>query len=141
MEDLQTVQSSLLSLAAVVAFGIAVQKVVQRLGLSMAKHPSLAGHLRMAKRFAKWVPGYAYKEANWLSSDGAPLDVIRLREQGLIRLSNRLKDKSPKTLQASAELKPLVSDLQLISQYRVPFQFTPVLQQHITLGSFWESSK
>ena len=59
MEDLQTVQTSLLSLAAVVAFGIAVQKVVQRLGLSMAKHPSLAGHLRMAKRFAKWVPGYA----------------------------------------------------------------------------------
>ena len=95
----------------------------------------------MAKRFAKWVPGYAYQEANWLSSDGAPLDVIRLREQGLIRLSNRLKDKSPKTLQASAELKPLVSDLQLISQYRVPFQFTPVLQQHITLGSFWESSE
>ena len=141
MEDLQTVQTSLLSLAAVVAFGIAVQKVVQRIGLSMAKHPSLAGHLRMAKRFAKWVPGYAYQEANWLSSDGAPLDVIRLREQGLIRLSNSLKDKSSKTLQASAEVKPLVSDLQLISQYRVPFQFTPVLQQHITLGSFWESSK
>jgi glutamate-1-semialdehyde 2,1-aminomutase len=37
--------------------------------------------------------------------------------------------------------KPMVSDLQLISQYRVPFQFRSVLAQHIKLGSFWRESQ
>lgn len=36
----------------------------RRLELSRAKHRSLAGHSRMAKRLARWVPGYAYDEAD-----------------------------------------------------------------------------
>jgi glutamate-1-semialdehyde 2,1-aminomutase len=35
----------------------------------------------------------------------------------------------------------LISDLQLISQYRVPFQFRAYLQEHVALGSFWRASE
>ena len=34
----------------------------RRLQLSRAKHPSLAGHSRMAKRIARLLPGYSYGE-------------------------------------------------------------------------------
>lgn len=44
----------------------------QRLELSKAKHPSLTGHSRMAKRVARLLPGYAYDEARFFGSDGAP---------------------------------------------------------------------
>ena len=47
----------------------------RRLQLSRAKHRSLAGHSRMAKRLARWVPGYAYDEAQFFEADGAPDDV------------------------------------------------------------------
>ena len=44
----------------------------RRLELSRAKHPSLTGHSRMAKRIAGWVPGYAYDEDRFFASDAAP---------------------------------------------------------------------
>ncbi|MFZ4759553.1 MAG: glutamate-1-semialdehyde 2,1-aminomutase, partial [Burkholderiaceae bacterium] len=44
----------------------------RRLELSRAKHRSLAGHSRMAKRVASLIPGYAYDEARFFGSDGAP---------------------------------------------------------------------
>ena len=34
----------------------------------------------------------------------------------------------------------MISDLQFISNYRVPYQFREVLQQQIQMGSFWTSS-
>ncbi len=41
------------------AFLMASAAVWQRLQLSLAKHPSLGGHLRMSKRFANWLPAYS----------------------------------------------------------------------------------
>ena len=52
----------------------------QRLQLSRAKHRSLAGHSRMAKRLARWVPGYAYDEAQFFAADGAPAGVAAQRK-------------------------------------------------------------
>ena len=48
--------------AALAASGLAwlAPKAWRRLQLSRAKHRSLAGHSRMAKRLATWLPGYAY---------------------------------------------------------------------------------
>jgi glutamate-1-semialdehyde 2,1-aminomutase len=43
----------------------------QRLQLSRAKHRSLAGHSRMAKRLARWLPGYSFDEAEFFGCDGA----------------------------------------------------------------------
>ena len=44
-------------------------KLYVRLQLSLAKHRSLAGHSRMARRFASWVPFYEYDEANFFGVD------------------------------------------------------------------------
>ena len=51
----------------------------RRIELSRAKHRSLAGHSRMAKRLARWVPGYAYDEAQFFAADGAPDEIASQR--------------------------------------------------------------
>ena len=127
-------------LAAVLTFGL-LRKAKQRLELSLAKHPSLGGHLRMAKRVAKWIPGYHYGETQWFSVDGAPTQVAQQRQAGLEKLGKTLRSRSPQTLSMTEQTKPMVSDMQLISQYRVPFQFRELLSQHIQLGSYWRESQ
>jgi glutamate-1-semialdehyde 2,1-aminomutase len=119
---------------------LALPKGWQRLQLSLAKYPSLGGHLRMAKRVSKLIPGYSYSDAQWFSVDGAPLAVEHQRREALARLGHTLKSQSPQTLAHSDAVKPMVSDLQLISQYRVPYQFRTVLSGHVKLGSFWRES-
>ena len=47
-------------------------RIKQRLQLSVAKYPSLGGHLRWAKRITRWVPGYSYADDKWFDADGAP---------------------------------------------------------------------
>ena len=54
-------------------------KAVRRLELSRAKHRSLAGHARMAKRVAGLLPGYAYNETQFFSVDGASAAVVQRR--------------------------------------------------------------
>jgi len=126
--------------ATALACGVFLKKLHQRLQLSMAKHPSLGGHLRMSKRVASWIPAYSYSEMDWFAADKATPDILEIRKTGLQALSHRLKSSSPLTLAMSAEVKPMISDLQLISHYRVPFQFREELSQYISLGSFWRES-
>jgi len=122
--------------------GVALlMKGTQRLQLSLAKHPSLGGHLRMAKRVAKWIPGYSYTQDKWFSADGAPQAIANQRRTALSSLGQTLKSRSPETLAQTAATKPMVSDMQLTSQYRVPFQFRDLLSQHIQTGSFWRESE
>ncbi len=126
--------------ATALACGVLLKKLHQRLQLSMAKHPSLGGHLRMSKRVASWIPAYSYRELDWFAADNATPNILELRKTGLQALAHRLKSSSPLTLAMSAEVKPMISDLQLISHYRVPFQFREELSQYISLGSFWRES-
>ena len=137
MEPLNTLTLT----AAALACAVLLKKLHQRLQLSMAKHPSLGGHLRMSKRVAAWIPGYSYGEDSWFTADDAPPNTVLQRKEGLQTLAYRLKSRSPMTLAMSQEVKPMISDLQLISQYRVPFQFHKELSQYISLGSFWRESE
>ena len=57
------------------AAAAAFPKLHARVSLSRAKHRSLAGHSRMAKRVAALIPGYAYDEARFFASDHAPAEV------------------------------------------------------------------
>ena len=54
-------------------------RIKTRLELSKAKHPSLSGHSRMARRVARLIPFYEYDEARFFASDDAPEDVVRTR--------------------------------------------------------------
>lgn len=112
----------------------------RRLQLSRAKHRSLAGHSRMAKRLARWVPGYAYDEAQFFVADGAPEDVGAQRRAALQRLGAEFDQRFAKTLAATATARESIPDLRFTGRYRVPFQFSPVLRAHLQVGAFLQAS-
>jgi glutamate-1-semialdehyde 2,1-aminomutase len=58
----------------------------RRIELSRAKHRSLAGHSRLARRVAGLIPGCANDDSRFFSSDGAPDDVAGVRRLALVRL-------------------------------------------------------
>ncbi len=105
-----------------------------RLLLSRAKHPSLRGHARMARRVAKWIPFYEYGEAEFFGSDEAPSDVQELRRRGFERLSEHFRRKAPRTLAVSAGLEEGLSDVDFVNHYRVPFQFRERVRAAFPLG-------
>jgi glutamate-1-semialdehyde 2,1-aminomutase len=131
-----------LLLTALAAAGLvaALPKARQRLELSLAKHPSLTGHSRMAKRVAAQVPGYSYDEARFFGSDGAPADVQARRRAGLMRLAGQLSSRHEKSIALTKQARESISDLQFTGAYRVPFQYSAYLRQHISVGAFVQRS-
>jgi glutamate-1-semialdehyde 2,1-aminomutase len=119
---------------------IGLRKLRLRLQLSRAKHRSLTGHSRMARRFASLVPFYEYDESQFFRTDGAPEDIVAARRAGFMRLSQVFAERFKKTAELTAEIAGGVSDLQFTSRYRVPFQFSAYVRQHFKSGSFLESS-
>ncbi|MGH8584293.1 MAG: aminotransferase class III-fold pyridoxal phosphate-dependent enzyme, partial [Gammaproteobacteria bacterium] len=117
-----------------------LQKLRARLELSRAKHRSLAGHPRLARRIAALVPFYAYDEARFFCSDDAPEAIAARRRAGFLRLSEVYRERFPATLRLTAEVERSLSDLQFIGSYRVPFQYSRYVQQHLQPGAFLASS-
>ena len=112
----------------------------RRLELSRAKHRSLAGHSRMAKRVAKLIPFYAYGDDRFFSSDDAPAEIADRRRAALLRLGQALRERAPKSLALTAETQVGVSDMQFTSAYRVPYQYAGLLREHVKTGSFVQSA-
>jgi glutamate-1-semialdehyde 2,1-aminomutase len=137
MTILQLVQYIIVTIG-IVYLGAAL---LQRLQLSLAKSPGLGGHLRWAKRFARIIRSYSYDDKNWLAIDGAPAQIVAQRKIAFQTLSQTLRDRSPKTLSYSAQAKTMLSDLQLTSRYRVPFQFREIVEKNLTLGSFYSATE
>jgi len=108
----------------------------RRLELSRAKHRSLAGHSRLAKRLARWVPGYAYDEAHFFSSDSAPVDVALRRKLALARLSAEFAQRYARSAAMTDRARESISDLRFTGSYRVPFQYAPLVREHLKIGSF-----
>src|ERR1700676_2403591 len=119
---------------------IGLRKLRLRLQLSRAKHRSLTGHSRMARRFASLVPFYEYDESQFFRTDGAPEDLVAARRAGFIRLSQVFTERFEKSAELTGEIAGGVSDLQFTSRYRVPFQFSSYVRRHLKAGSFVESS-
>src|SRR5260370_35956747 len=80
------------------AVATSLLKLRRRFELSQAKHRSLAGHSRMARRFANLVPFYEYDEARFFCSDGAPADVAECRRAGFARLSRLYQTRFARTI-------------------------------------------
>ena len=118
------------------AAALALPPLKMRLELSKAKHPSLAGHARIARRVARLIPNYAYDDVTFFRADGAPAEIAARRRLGFARLSGRLQTSAPRTLALTAEARPMISDLQFTGAYRVPFQFSPYVRKHLGIGSF-----
>jgi glutamate-1-semialdehyde 2,1-aminomutase len=122
------------------AIGILAPKVYRRLQLSRAKHPSLTGHARMARRIASQVPFYEYDESEFFNSDDAPAEVADQRRTGFMRLAELYKERFPKTVQLSEEVVDGISDLRFVGRYRVPFQYSRLVRENLKSGSFVQSS-
>src|SRR5262245_1178871 len=122
------------------ALTASVVKLQQRLQLSKGKHWSLTGHARMARRVAALVPFYDYGEQRFFASDGAPADIAERRRAGFMRLSALYKTRFAETLRRTAELSDSVSDLQFTDSYRVPFQYSRFVREHLPPGAFLQSS-
>jgi glutamate-1-semialdehyde 2,1-aminomutase len=126
--------------AGAASLAITVPAARRRLQLSRAKHRSLAGHARMARRVARWLPGVHYDEARFFASDGAPDEVAARRRVGLMRLSAHYRAQYPRSLAASREAAEGLSDLQFTGAYRVPFQYARVLREHLRVPSFVQAA-
>lgn len=125
---------------AIGAAAVLLPRVKRRLELSRAKHRSLTGHSKMAKRFAALIPGYAYGPEEFFTADGAPAEVVARRKAGFERLAGALRERRTKSLMLTAEAREHISDMQFIGAYRVPFQFSPHCREHLKLGAFLEAA-
>jgi glutamate-1-semialdehyde 2,1-aminomutase len=112
----------------------------KRLQLSQAKHRSLAGHARMSRWLAGFLPFYEYGENRFFDSDGAPADIAARRRDGLTRLSALYKTRFAETIKRTAQASDSISDLQFTDAYRVPFQYRRVVRAHLPSASFVQSS-
>lgn len=125
--------------AAAVATSVAALR--KRLELSQAKHPSLSGHARIARRLARFVPFYEYDAERFFCSDGAPHHIAARRRAGFNELSQIYQTRFAETIRATAEAAESLSDLQFTSAYRVPFQYRRLVRAHLPSASFVESSR
>ena len=119
---------------------LALPRIKRRLELSRAKHRSLAGHSRMAKRVARMIPYYEYDAANFFNADHAPAAIVQRRQAGFTGLAALYQERFANSAALTAEAGETISDLQFTSRYRVPFQFSRYVQQHLKGGSFVQSS-
>lgn len=122
------------------ALALAAPMIKRRIDLSRAKHRSLAGHSRMAKRLARWLPGYAYDETEFFACDGAAPEVVARRRAAFEALATGLASRHPKTLAMTAQAREGLADLQFTGRYRVPFQFSPIVSERLKVGAFVQSA-
>lgn len=111
-----------------------------RLELSLAKHRSLAGHSRMARRIASLIPFYDYDEDRFFRSDDAPEEIATRRRDAFTSLSQVWRQRFGQTIAVTREAAAGISDLRFTAAYRVPFQFSRVVRENLPTGSFLESS-
>jgi glutamate-1-semialdehyde 2,1-aminomutase len=113
----------------------------RRLELSRAKHPSLAGHSRMAKRVARLVPYYELGAARFFTADGAPEEVAALRRTGFAALAETYRTRFAASAAFTDSAAQGIPDLQFTSRYRVPFPFSRYVRENLKGGSFVAASE
>src|SRR5580698_6130518 len=133
---------ALYALSAVGTVGLtaSLHRMTTRLTLSKAKHPSLRGHAKMSRFFAKLVPFYEYDEARFFRTDGAPDAIAEQRRAGFMALAEIYKKRYAETVKLTREVESGVSDLQFTASYRVPFQYSRFVRQNLSAGAFVASS-
>ena len=129
-----------LSAAAVAGAAIAFPKLNARLALSRAKHRSLAGHSKLSRTVARLLPFYEFDNDDFFGSDGAPREVVKQRREAFFRLARLYEERYAKGRQLTAEASSWISDLQFTETYRVPFQYSRMVREHLSTSAFMQSS-
>ena len=118
-----------------------LRRVKNRAELSLAKHGSLAGHPRNARRLAAYLPSYSYDEEYAFGVDGAPEEIVKRRKIAFYTLIKQMQTRYPKSLQETADVVNGLSDLQFTSAYRIPFQFRKLASKGLKIASFVQSTE
>jgi glutamate-1-semialdehyde 2,1-aminomutase len=140
VNDLIGLNPLLLSALGAAVLLMVATRLRNRVELSLAKHRSLAGHPRIAKRISALFRTYSYEEVNAFGLDGATPSVVEDRKRAFGALVTQYGLRFSKGRQASLEVVSGLSDLQFISAYRIPFQFRPLAGEQLKAGSFVNSS-
>jgi glutamate-1-semialdehyde 2,1-aminomutase len=127
--------------AALVGTAAAFPKLRARLDLSRAKHRSLTGHSKMSRRVARLIPFYEFDMNDFFRSDGAPPAVATQRQDGFFRLANIYKDRFAKGRELTLQVSTQISDLQFTETYRVPFQYSRLVREHLSTSAFVGASE
>jgi glutamate-1-semialdehyde 2,1-aminomutase len=130
----------LIYLLAGAAGAVLFHKTVQRWLLSRAKHPSLAGHVRLSKRLARLVPFYEFDQQAFFRSDGASTEVAERRRAGFERLAQDYAARFPQTRSLKSEIRSGMADLQFTDAYRVPYQYSRMVRERLGAGPLLASS-
>ncbi len=125
---------------AVMATAAAYPKLRARLALSRAKHGSLTGHSKMSRRVARLIPFYEFDINDFFRSDGAPAEVATRRQDGFFRLAQLYRDRFARSREMTLQASEKISDLQFTEAYRVPFQYSRLVREHLGTGAFVQSS-
>src|SRR5258708_32809222 len=124
--------------AGVVAASLVALK--RRLQLSKAKHASLTGHARIARRIAALVPFYEYDEHRFFRSRKTSANIAAVRRDTFMRLSALYASRFADTARHAGEVVDTISDLAFTQAYRVPFQYSRQVRQHLKIGTFVRST-
>src|SRR6266849_1826286 len=126
--------------AAVVGTAAIFPKLRARLALSRAKHRSLTGHAKMSRLVARLIPFYEFDIDDFFRSDRAPAAVATQRQDGFFRLARLFEERFAKGRQMTLQAAMQISDLQFTEAYRVPFQYSRLVREHLGAGAFMQSS-
>jgi glutamate-1-semialdehyde 2,1-aminomutase len=126
--------------AAAALLTLGLTKGRKRLQLSRAKHPGVVGHAKMGKRIAGMIPFYEYDDQRFFTADDPRPEVAARRRAGFERLSQTFQARFAQTIAQTKRTREGLSDLQFTSMYRVPFQFSRVMREHLPAGVFLQSS-
>src|SRR5664279_5238418 len=126
--------------AAIAGTAAAVPKLRARLQLSRAKHRSLSGHAKMSRLVARLIPFYEFDINGFFNSDGAPAEVATQRQDGFFRLANLYRERYANGRALTAQAAEKISDLQFTEAYRVPFQYSRLVREHLSTSAFVLSS-
>ncbi|PAU79647.1 glutamate-1-semialdehyde 2,1-aminomutase [Halovibrio salipaludis] len=129
-----------LAVLVILLVAFTLNRLYWRLELSRAKHPSLQGHSKMARRVARWVPFYEFQGDALFNCDGAPESIAQRRREGFQALSARLRGATSESGQLTSSLEQHLSDTQFINSYRVPFQFRSAVRDHLMPGMVADAS-
>jgi glutamate-1-semialdehyde 2,1-aminomutase len=94
----------------------------------------------MSRLVARLIPFYEFDIDDFFRSDGAPVDVATQRQDGFFRLAALYEDRFARSRQMTSEAASRISDLQFTQAYRVPFQYSRLVREHLGAGSFMQSS-
>jgi glutamate-1-semialdehyde 2,1-aminomutase len=122
------------------AAAAAFPKLHARLALSRAKHRSLTGHSKMSRAVARLIPHYEFDIDDFFRSDSAPADIATQRQDAFFRLARLYEQRYPKGRALTVEAAERISDLQFTKAYRVPFQYSRLVQEYLGSSSFVASS-